>query len=230
MDLGQWLDNVFTSLEQNRFTIPTLIQSVLESSSSYHHDSLLFGAPSICSDLLAYSQTGAIFLWAFETVKGKLCQELVALMDSDSGLHFNASKTSSDYLKGSFMQIAAQKIKHSAPYLWDLVYSMLDANPSCRHAMVHNLNDAEVMEGLAAVEEGDLGKIGGDNEMDMMEDKEDIGDADKPEVKAKKRRIRAASWNAALLVIVSCSFACVPPCLVYLEICCFHQHFCTEHK
>jgi hypothetical protein len=128
------------------------------------------------------------------------------------------------------MQIAAQKIKHSAPYLWDLVYSMLDANPSRRRAMVHNLNDAEIMEGLAAVEEGDLGEIGGDNEMDMMEDNENIEDADKPEVKAKKRHIRAASRNAALLVIVSRSFACVPPCLVYLEICCFHQYFCTEHK
>jgi hypothetical protein len=88
--------------------------------------------PSICSDLLAYSQTGAIFLWAFETVKGKLCQELVALTDSDRH-HFNASKTLSEYLEGSFMQIAAQKIKHSAPYyLWDLVYGMLDANPSHR--------------------------------------------------------------------------------------------------
>jgi hypothetical protein len=102
MDLGQRLDNVFTSLEQNRFTIPTLIRSALESSSSYHCDSLLFGAPSICSDLLAYTQTGATFSWAFETVKGKLCQELVALTDSDNGLHFNASKTLSDYLEGSF--------------------------------------------------------------------------------------------------------------------------------
>ena len=63
-------------------------------------------------------------------MKSKLCQELVALMDSDSGLHFNASRTSSDYLEGSFMQIAAQKIKHSAPFLWDLVYNLLDANPS----------------------------------------------------------------------------------------------------
>ncbi|KAF8233553.1 hypothetical protein L208DRAFT_1377220 [Tricholoma matsutake] len=148
-------------------------------------------------------QTGAIFSWAFETVKGKLCQELVALADSDNRLHFNASKTLLDYLKGSFMQIAAQKIKHSAPYLWDLVYSMLDANPSCRRAMVHNLNDAEIMEGLAAVEEGDLGEIGGNDEMDMMEDNENIEDADKPEVKAKKRNIKAALWNAALLVINS---------------------------
>ena len=49
--------------------------------------------------------------------------------------------------------------------------------------MVHNLDDAKIMEGLAAVEEGDLGKIGGDNEMDVREDNKDI---DKQEVKAKK--------------------------------------------
>src|ERR1700733_14198927 len=128
MNLEQWLNNVFKSLDQNGFTIPTLIRNVLESSSSYHRDSLLFRAHSICSDLLAYNQTGAIFSWTFETVKSKLCQELVALTDNDSGLHFNASKTSSDYLEGSFMQIAVKKIKHSAPFLWDLVYNLLDAN------------------------------------------------------------------------------------------------------
>ena len=205
MNLEQWLNNVFKSLDQNRFTIPMLIRSVLESSSSYHRDSLLFRAPSICSDLLAYNHTGAIFSWTFETVKSKLCQELVALTDNDSGLHFNASKTSSDYLEGSFMQITAQKIKHSAPFLWDLVYNLLDANPSHRRAMVHNLDDAKIIEGLATVEEGDLGEIGGDDEMDVRED------IDKQEVKAKKRHIRTALRNAALLVIVSRSYAaCVP--------------------
>jgi hypothetical protein len=75
MNLEQWLHNVFKNLDGNGFTIPTLIRSVLEtqSSSSYHCDSLLFGAPSICSDLLACNQTGAIFSWTFETVKSKLC-------------------------------------------------------------------------------------------------------------------------------------------------------------
>jgi hypothetical protein len=106
------------------------------------------------------------------------------------------------------MQITAHKIKHSAPFLWDLVYNLLDTNPSHRHAMVHNLDDAKIIEGLAIVQEGDLGKIGGDNKMDVREGNEDI---DKQEVKAKKRRIRAALRNAALLVIVSCSYAtCVP--------------------
>ena len=104
MDLEQQLNNVFKGLEQNGFTIPTLIRSVLESlTHSYHCNSLLFGAPSICSDLLAYNQTGAIFSWTFETVKSKLHQELVALTDKESSLHFNATKTSSDYLEGSFM-------------------------------------------------------------------------------------------------------------------------------
>ena len=72
MDLEQRLNDVFKSLEQNGFTIPTLIRSVLESSThSYHHNFLLFGVPSICSDLLAYNQTGVIFSQTFETVKSK---------------------------------------------------------------------------------------------------------------------------------------------------------------
>ena len=79
MNLEQWLNNIFKSLDQNGFTIPTLIRSVLESSSSYHCDSLLFGEHSICSDLLAYNQTGAIFSWTFETVKASSVKNLLLL-------------------------------------------------------------------------------------------------------------------------------------------------------
>ena len=103
-------------------------------------------------------QSDIVFSWAFEITKKKLCAEVVALTWANNGLHFNALNTTAKHLEGSFMANAAQKMKEVAPYIWDLVYALLDANPLHQHAM--SKTDAEVMEGLAADEEGDLGKIG----------------------------------------------------------------------
>lgn len=96
---------------------------------------------------------------------------------------------------------ASQKIKRVAPDLWDLLYELLDANPlRCR--TMPTKNDAEIMEGLAADAEGDLGEIGGDDDTNMNEDLEDDILGDGGQSKAKKRRIRAATRNSALLAIV----------------------------
>lgn len=92
---------------------------------------------------------------------------MVALTQADNGLHFNASNTTAEHSEGSFMANTAQKMKEVAPYLWDLVYALLDANPLRQCAMAKSKTDAEVMEGLAADEEGDLGKIGGDPDVNM---------------------------------------------------------------
>ena len=62
------------------------------------------------------------------------------------GLYFNASKTTSEYLEGSFMQTAAQNIKETAPYLWTLVNVLLDANPAHRQAMLPSHSDSQTME------------------------------------------------------------------------------------
>ena len=90
----------------------------------------VFEAEAICSDLLRHSTSDSVFLWAFATVKNKLCQAVVALTHPWCRLHFNASKTTSEYLEGSFIQTAAQKIEETAPYLWSLVTGLLDANPA----------------------------------------------------------------------------------------------------
>ena len=169
MTLCHHLDNVILCLQENNFTIPTLIQSILTSLSNGHHacqESLLFGATDVCSDL-SCMQSNIVFSWAFEITKKKLCAEVVALTQADNGLHFNASNTTAEHSEGSFMANTAQKMKEVAPYLWDLVYALLDANPLRRCAMAKSKTDAEVMEGLAADEEGDLGKIGGDPDVNM---------------------------------------------------------------
>jgi len=70
--------------------------------------------------------------------------------------------------------------------------------------MAKSKTDAEVMEGLAADEEGDLGKIGGDPDVNMEQDHRDPDNeaVDEQESKAKKHHIHAASQNTALLVII----------------------------
>jgi len=205
MDLIQRLDNVQICLLQNGLTIPTYIRGVLTvpGSDITFREALLFDAEGICSDLSRHSTSDSVFSWAFEIVKTKLCQEVVAVTQKKSGLHFNAAKTTSEYLEGSFIQTAAQKIKETTPYLWTLVNALLDANPACRRAMPPS--ESQIMEELAAQTEGDLDEIGGAGEASSSEedeeDEEDRGTNTK-EVKAKKRCIRVASRNVALLLIV----------------------------
>jgi len=74
-------------------------------------------------------QSDIVFSWAFEITKKKLCTEVVALTWANNGLHFNALNTTAEHLEGLFMANVAQKMKEVAPYLWDLVYALLDANP-----------------------------------------------------------------------------------------------------
>jgi hypothetical protein len=72
------------------------------------------------------------------------------LAQKENGLHFNASNTTAEYLEGSFMVNASQKMKKVSPDLWNLLYGLLDANPLRRRTMPTK-NDAEIIEGLAAV-------------------------------------------------------------------------------
>ena len=89
MDLIQHLENVRTCLQQNGLTIPTYIQGVLTvpSSDPTFREALLFHVEGICSDLSRHSTSDSVFTWAFEIVKTKLCQEVVALTQQKSGLH-----------------------------------------------------------------------------------------------------------------------------------------------
>ena len=86
-------------------------------------------------------------------------------------MHFNASKTTSEYLEGSFIQTAAQKIEETAPYLWSLVTGILDANPACQRAMPQS--ESQIINELAAQTEGDLGEIGGEEDDISPDEDED---------------------------------------------------------
>ena len=101
------------------------------------------------------------------------------------------------------MQEAAAKMKKCAPNLWDLVNSLLDAQPSHRRARPDP--DVEMEEQLER--EMDLGECGGDN-MDLMDVDDDQGESDevdsaKGNKKLKKKWCHVGVHNAALLMIVS---------------------------
>ena len=124
-------------------------------------------------------------------MKKKLCGEVTELAWKENGLHFNVLNTTAEYLEGSFMVDASQKMK-VAPDLWDLLYCLLDVNPLHQCTMPMK-NDAETIEGLAADAEGDLGEIGGDDDTNMNEDLEDDMPGNEQQSKAKKRCIQAAA-------------------------------------
>ena len=140
-----------------------------------------------------------------DTVQTKLCKEIVALTEENSGLHFGPSTASSDYLECSFMQVMTDKIQSKAPHLWLLISGLLDANPLWCH-----MSAPATQLGVSVVEdtsdnEGDLGEIGRIGSMDV----DSKGDEDKsiPESarKVKKRHIHAITQNTALVSIVSIS-------------------------
>lgn len=112
-----------------------------------------------------YQQDRASFLelsWAFLGVaKHALCDETQV----QQGLLFNAKKTVSEYLEGSFMQETCSKMQNSAPNLWNFVYSLVQVDQRC--AMPGN--DDMDMEHADSHDnwEIDLGEIGGD-EMNAM--------------------------------------------------------------
>ena len=92
-------------------------------------------------------------------------------------------KTTSEYLEGSFIQTAAQKIEETAPYLWFLVTGILDANPARQHAMPQS--ESQIINELAAQTEGDLGEIGGEED-DISPDEDE--DDTESNTKGKKRQ------------------------------------------
>ena len=90
----------------------------------------------------------------------KFCKKVITLTEENSGLHFRASTASSNYLKGSFMQVMTDKIQSKAPHLWLLILGLLDANPLQCH-----MSAPAAQMGLMGVldtsdSEGDLGEIG----------------------------------------------------------------------
>ena len=218
------LDLLLTQLEESDFTITSLIQLVLKTESA-SCTNLLENAATICRDLHACDGSSeAVFGWAFDTVKAKVCQEVTALSIRAGGLQFNAKTlATSAHLEGSFMEFAAEKMRKEAPCLWKLVGHLLDANEKCRRVAPQaqekapgTVSEDAVIQGMGSEKERDLGEFGGhgdrENSMEVdsdtssdkaMDVEDEVQDKTSNRMKKKeKRRMRAAERNAALLVIV----------------------------
>jgi hypothetical protein len=104
-------------------------------------------------------------------VKRALCEEITKLSQEANGLHFKASKATSEYLEGSFIQSTAIKMKMTAPSLWDLVLALLNANPSRRRLIKENSTKKD----MPLDQERDLGEFGGD---ETRESEGESGDTD----------------------------------------------------
>jgi hypothetical protein len=66
--------------------------------------------------LILKAENDSLYTWAFTLVKTKLAEEIVGLSSHQHGLHFNASKATSTYLDGSFMEKVAEKMSVEAPW------------------------------------------------------------------------------------------------------------------
>jgi hypothetical protein len=197
--LQKQLDNVSLSFRDNGLTVGSYIHHLTHSSEhtvtcQEAQKSLIDHAVSICSNLANYLPTRpSVISWTIKTAKQLFRKDVSELTQEQHGLHFHASKASSSYLEGSFMEESEEKMKKSAPLLWDLVYSLLDSDTARRRAMVE-------LDGTPSEVEMDLGEFGGDN-LDQME--VDSAPTAAPDVaKAKKKQERAGKRNAALLTIV----------------------------
>ncbi|KAG2110789.1 hypothetical protein DEU56DRAFT_749769, partial [Suillus clintonianus] len=128
-------------------------------------DSLQQHAVDICCLLfLSVGCCEIVFSWAFETVVGVLCEEIVDLLSECDGLHFKASKTTSTQLEDLFMRTLALKIKKVAPNVFKMLLALLDANLGSRQKfpvadITEMLQDYE--EDDHEDEEMDLGELGG---------------------------------------------------------------------
>ena len=153
--------------------------------------------------LVSKAENDSVYTWAFSLVKTKLAEEIVGLSGHQHGLHFNASKATSTYLDGSFMEKAAEKMSAVEPWTWSLIGKLLDANDK-RRRVAPSATDEETM-----LWEKDWEEIGeGMMEVDRNASDSDVTEPEgeaiiqPKEEKTRKRQERARVRNAALLRIV----------------------------
>jgi hypothetical protein len=175
------VSNIRKALKDNRFTLSTYIEKVLESPEGTleEWESFISNAQPICAALCSIDTLG-VFGMMVLMVSEILSTEILGLSQIGGGLHFNAAHCTSKYIEGSFMEETAQTIQKNAPYTWQMIQQCLDANPSrCR--IQPEACDPEVMDKEILAEfECDLGDI-------EMED--GVGDGDG--LACRKRRRRA---------------------------------------
>lgn len=201
------------ALSASQSSVLDLVNSILRGPSAAR-EALLNDAAEPCATLKK-SAPDAVFDWAFEEVRSRVCAEVVLMLEARYGLHFNMANATADYLEGSFMKKAGEKMREHLLCLWKMITSLLDANPERRRVTTNESlkDESNTLNTLASTEEQDLGEIGGDG-MDLDEDSDTEMNIDFPghadetsssQDDQKGRKIkgtnRAAKRNAALLVI-----------------------------
>jgi hypothetical protein len=144
-------DSVLHSMRQKSVSLGALFKIFHDNSSTLASDQLrkdksLYG--TFAKDALP---------WAFEAVTTELCREVHQLSQRSHGLHFNNAKATANFLEGSFMEKAAEKMRLEAPLLWKMVNNLLDASP--RKRRVENKKNIEP-EVTASVEDATLHRLG----------------------------------------------------------------------
>ena len=114
----------------------------------------------ILEALSLYGSHETIMSWAVEQSCTLFKHEVLRASNVESGLHFNASNAcSADILNFDLMKIACT-FKHTAPSLWGVIQTLLDANKTVRrwkvpvgatsydghHELADDLNDNMVHE------------------------------------------------------------------------------------
>ena len=110
------LDNVSLSFQDNGLTVGSYIHHFTHSSEhtatcqAAQKSLQIDHAVSICGDLANYLPTRpSVILWTIKTAKQLFRKHVSELTQEQHGLHFHASKTSSSYLEGSFMEESEDK-------------------------------------------------------------------------------------------------------------------------
>jgi hypothetical protein len=154
------VSNIRKALKDNGFTLSTYIEKVLESPEGAleEQESLISNAQLICAALCSIDTLG-VFGMMVLMVSERLSREILGLSQVKGGLHFNAAHCTSKYIEGSFMEETAQTIQKNAPYTWQMIQQLLDANTS-RRRIQPEACDPEVMDKEILAEfERDLGDI-----------------------------------------------------------------------
>jgi hypothetical protein len=140
------VSNIQKALKDNGFILSTYIEKVLKSPQGTLEawESLISNMQPICAALCSIDTSG-VFGMMVLMVSKRLSREILGLSQIEGGLHFNAMHCISKYIEGSFMEETAQTIQENAPYTWQMIQQLLDANPSRRRIQPETC-DPEVMD------------------------------------------------------------------------------------
>ena len=144
MNLNERLSNVDIVLEDNNFTLATYLSEVLARPDHPQHESVILNATPICQAICSIERN-AVFSWAWSVVEDVLVNEICALSQKESGLHFNALQCTSKDLDGSFMKETSQKIRQKGPNIWRLMTRLLDANADLRRRIQPSASELDAL-------------------------------------------------------------------------------------